>query len=54
MTSYNNNDKSERYQRHKNKTNNLHDNTNNNSNHNGNDKRNNLDEKSNCDIYIDR
>ena len=47
ITVYNNNDKSEKYQKHQKKTGNLHDNTNNNSSHNYNDKSNNLDKNKN-------
>ena len=45
MTSYNNNVRSEKCQKHQSKTGNLHDN-NNSKNHNNNDKNNNPDEKS--------
>ena len=51
MTFYDNNERSEKYQKHQNKTNNLHCNTNNSSSHNNNDKSNNLDENSNKNRY---
>ena len=47
MTSYSNDERSAKYQKHQNKTDNSLDNTNNSSNHNNKDKNNNLDDDSN-------
>ena len=51
MASYNNNRRSQKYQKHQNKTNNLHDFTINSYNHNKKGKSNNLDENSNKNSY---